>query len=602
MKLRDSSEKNRQRSSRRLYSGKVTLQALVIGLLAATGFASASSFPPLPALHGVHRVLFLGDSITYAGEYVDTIDAYVQRCEHKSPIEVINLGLPSENVSGLSEPNHAGGAFPRPDLHERLDRALARIKPDLVVACYGMNDGIYYPFGEERFQKYKDGIQWLRSKVLASHAKLWLVTPPPFDPQPVHNHLWPAGRSEYPSGHTYEGYDEVLGRYAEWLVTQRQTGWNVVDIHTPLDAFLAERRKTDPKFQFAGDGVHLNGMGHRLVARAILRAWGAPEERLPSLEGPLRGREKTALAGYENLVAKRQQILKDAWLTDIGHKRPGMTHGLPLNEANLEAAKIEVQVKEIIASIPPAFPGLVSDYHGFDQHNFMVDGVNATVVSPAALTAHSHRPWIWRAEFFDHRPELDLALLSRGFHLVYIEVGNTFGAPSAMKHWDAFYAVLTKTYGLSPKPTLEGLSRGGLYIYNWAVKHPKDVSVLYGDNPVCDFKSWPGGKGAGPGSPDDWKKLIHDYGFQSEAEAMAYKGNPIDSLAPLARAHVPIIHCAADADEVVPYAENTVILLKRYQELGGEIQVIVKHGFKHHPHGLDDPTPLVDFILAHTQR
>jgi pimeloyl-ACP methyl ester carboxylesterase len=246
------------------------------------------------------------------------------------------------------------------------------------------------------------------------------------------------------------------------------------------------------------------------------------------------------------------------------------------------------------------FPGTRSDYHGYRRHDFYVDGVPAIVVAPKSVTPRSKLPWIWRAEFFDHRPELDLALLGKGFHLVYMEVGNTFGAPTAMKHWDALYRFLTKRFGLSPKPTLEGLSRGGLYIYNWAAKHPNCVSVLYGDNPVCDFKSWPGGKGAGPGSPDDWRKLQSDYGFKSETEALAYKFNPIDNLAALAEAHVPIIHCAADADEVVPYLENTVVLKQRYEALGGSIQVIVKHGYKHHPHGLDDPTPLVDFIFAHT--
>ncbi len=251
------------------------------------------------------------------------------------------------------------------------------------------------------------------------------------------------------------------------------------------------------------------------------------------------------------------------------------------------------------ATKPPiTFPGPTSDYHGFERHDFEVDGCNAIVVNPKKETPH--RAWIWRAEFFDHRPELDLALLNKGFYLVYIEVGNTFGAPSAMKHWDAFYNALVKQYGFSPKPTLEGLSRGGLYIYNWAAANPKKVSVLYGDNPVLDFKSWPGGKGNGPGSPGDWAKLQKDYGFASESEALAYTKNPIDNLQPLAKNHVPIIHCAADADEVVPYPENTVILKERYQKLGGNIEVIVKPGFKHHPHGLDDPTPLVTFILAHT--
>ncbi len=248
----------------------------------------------------------------------------------------------------------------------------------------------------------------------------------------------------------------------------------------------------------------------------------------------------------------------------------------------------------IASAAPPPFPGNTGDYHGFTRHDFEVDGCKVIVVSPKDEA--KHRPWIWRAEFFDHRPELDLALLNKGFHLTFIEVGNTFGCPSAMKHWDAFYKQLTTIYAFSKKPVLEGLSRGGLYIYNWAAANPKCVGVLYGDNPVLDFKSWPGGKGKGPGSAGDWTKLIADYGFASEAEALAYKKNPVDNLAAIAKAHIPVIHCAGDADEVVPYEENTVLLKERYEKLGGKIEVIVKHGYKHHPHGLDDPTPLVDFI------
>jgi hypothetical protein len=241
-----------------------------------------------------------------------------------------------------------------------------------------------------------------------------------------------------------------------------------------------------------------------------------------------------------------------------------------------------------------SLPGKTSDYHGFERHDFAVDACEAIVVAPRR--AAQGAPWIWRAEFFDHRPEADLALLERGYHLAYIQVGNTFGCPSAMRHWDAFYRELTDNYGLSKRPVLEGLSRGGLYVYNWAAANPSKVAAIYGDNPVCDFKSWPGGKGKGPGSPDDWKKLIKDYGFHSEAEAIAYTKNPIDNLKPLARAHIPLIHVCGDADEFVPYPENTVVLRERYEKLGGTIQVIVKPGFHHHPHGLDDPTPVVEFL------
>jgi len=241
------------------------------------------------------------------------------------------------------------------------------------------------------------------------------------------------------------------------------------------------------------------------------------------------------------------------------------------------------------------FEGKKSQYHGFDRFDFKVNGLDAIVVVPK--TVAKGKPWLWRAEFFDHRPETDLALLAKGFHLTYIQVGNTFGCPDAMKQWDAFYTLLTEKHGFSKKPALIGLSRGGLYCYNWAAANPDKVAVIYGDAPVCDFKSWPGGKGTGKGSKNDWAKLIKDYHFKDEAEAMAYDKNPIDNLKPLAEKKIPIIHVVGDKDDVVPHTENTMIIKERYEKLGGEMKLIIKPGIGHHPHGLDDPTPVVDFIL-----
>ncbi len=245
------------------------------------------------------------------------------------------------------------------------------------------------------------------------------------------------------------------------------------------------------------------------------------------------------------------------------------------------------------------FPGETTSYHGFDRYDFVVDGCAAIVVPPKK--ALPGMPWVWRAEFFDAFPGIDLALLDKGYHLAYIEVGNTFGCPDALAHWDVFYQELTGKYNLSRKPALEGLSRGGLYIYNWAVSNTDKVGCLFGDAPVCDFKSWPGGRGRGEGSTEDWAKLLRDYHFESEAAALAYKGNPIDNLKPLADAQIPIIHIYGDVDDVVLYEENTAVLFDRYTMLGGQIEVIAKPGIGHHPHGLDDPTPVVDFIMKYSK-
>ena len=133
--------------------------------------STGSAQPPSP-LKDVKKIVFLGDSITHAGQYIVDLETYLRIKNPKLECEFLNLGLPSETVSGLSEPGHAGGTFPRPDLKERLDRVLAELKPDLVVACYGMNDGIYYPFDEERFQKYQEGMRFLRSHCEAAGAKV----------------------------------------------------------------------------------------------------------------------------------------------------------------------------------------------------------------------------------------------------------------------------------------------------------------------------------------------------------------------------------------------------------------------------------------------
>jgi acetyl esterase/lipase len=189
--------------------------------------------------------------------------------------------------------------------------------------------------------------------------------------------------------------------------------------------------------------------------------------------------------------------------------------------------------------------------------------------------------------------------LKQGFHIVYMRVPDMLGAPAAVAHWNALYQELTEKYGFAKKAALVGLSRGGLYCYNWGAANPEKVACIYGDAPVCDFKSWPGGKGKGKGSPRDWKLVLERYGFADEAAALAYDKNPIDNLAPLASAKVPLLHVYGDADDVVPWDENTGLLAERYRKLGGSITLIAKPGVGHHPHGLDDPTPIVDFIARH---
>lgn len=539
---------------------------------------------PIQAASKPFHVLVLGDSITYAGRYVELFEAALIEQHPQAHYEILNLGLPSETVSGLSEPGHAGGSFPRPDLHERLDRVLEKTQPDLVIACYGMNCGIYHPLSEDRFGAYKQGIETLRAKVLQHGARMIHVTPPVFDALPIAANLLPAGLTNYPK--SFAGYDEVLSAYSVWLMSQRVKGWTVLDLHTTMKLAITEARKTKPDFTFSGDGVHPNEAGHRLMAGVLLQYFGLTESK-----------DKDLL----QIVEKKQRILKDAWLTSTGHKRPGMAKGLALAEAQTKATELDQAAHELAIRIagasPPPFPGRKSEWNGSVRYDFPVNGRNVTVVVPTSSAPGN--PWCWEGEFFGHKPAPDVALLARGFHIVYADVQNMLGCPQAVAEWNAIYDYLVHATGLNAKPAVTGLSRGGLYAYNWAIANPTKVSCLYGDAPVCDLKSWPGGKGKGPGSAGDWKLAQTVYGFSSEAEAIAYKGNPVDNLEPLAKAGVPLLHVYGDADEVVPWDENTGVIAKRYLELGGKITLIAKPGVKHHPHGLEDSTPIVEFIARH---
>ncbi|MSU34121.1 MAG: lysophospholipase [Pedosphaera sp.] len=301
--------------------------------------------PGARALVAANRVVFLGDSITYGGEWVEFVETWLRLKFPGASVGFLNLGLPSETVSGLSEPGHAGGAFPRPGLHERLGRVLEIAKPDLIVACYGMNDGIYYPFGEERTKAFQDAMRRLRERAAHEGVRVLHITPPVFDPMPYGGRTLPAGLAEYPT--PYEGYNGVLDRYSEWLLKQRTNGWEIVDAHGPMNRFLADHRRADPKFLLASDGVHANTQGHWLIAREVLRHLGAPDA-LVSADTP------DALAKFHpkgaevlKLVQQRQRAQKDAWLTHVGHVRPGMSKGKPLADADREAAEVTEKLRAL---------------------------------------------------------------------------------------------------------------------------------------------------------------------------------------------------------------------------------------------------------------
>ena len=170
-----------------------------------------------------------------------------------------------------------------------------------------------------------------------------------------------------------------------------------------------------------------------------------------------------------------------------------------------------------------------------------------------------------------------------------------------MATWEKAYEEFHGKRGLSAKPALLGISRGGLYVNAWTRLHPDRVSVLYLDNGVCDIRSWPGGVALthqSKGSPKDWVLYKTEFGFATDDEAKAKSLQAAEGLLPAIKAGVLLISCHGTADKTVPFEDNAAHVIKFWQDNGGRVKLFPKEGGDHHPHGLPDPKPLIEVLTA----
>jgi lysophospholipase L1-like esterase len=224
------------------------------------------------SLKGGETIVFFGDSITQAGIYVEYVEAYLRTRFPAKTFRVINRGISSETISGTSEADHQPR---RPNAHDRFTRDIASCKPDIVVACFGMNDGNYFPFEPVRFAEFQAGINHLIERTRdEAKAKIALMTPPPFDPY-RRKASDPKAR-EFGYKFPAIDYDNTLARYSQWELTLRDKAIVVADVHTAMNDHLRRRRAEKVSFALQNDAVHPDATGHGLMAQTLLEAWRAP--------------------------------------------------------------------------------------------------------------------------------------------------------------------------------------------------------------------------------------------------------------------------------------------------------------------------------------
>lgn len=231
-----------------------------------------------------------------------------------------------------------------------------------------------------------------------------------------------------------------------------------------------------------------------------------------------------------------------------------------------------------------------SIWNGFKRIDFQFEGRDAILVFPAE--ANENKNWMLKTEYFDAFPDFEIEMLKRGWHLAYVSNITRWCLDEDLDRKARFAEYLTKEFGLYKKCLPVGMSCGGLIGTKFAARYPEYVSALYIDAPVMNFLSCPAGIGIAGGS---MFKEFEDAMSMTLSDLINYREHPIDKKHLLLENNIPIFMVYGDSDDVVPYCENGAFLEKYYRENGGTIFTVGKPGCGHHPHGLEDNSPIIEF-------
>lgn len=237
------------------------------------------------------------------------------------------------------------------------------------------------------------------------------------------------------------------------------------------------------------------------------------------------------------------------------------------------------------------------EWHGFKVYESKIDDFCIWVAEPK--TPAKGKPWIMRIQDFGDgfHWQINEKLLNAGAYVVAINSYNVYGADFGLNLMDSLYDMARHYFDLPEKCVLTGVSRAGLSAYRWTIRHPERVACIYCEGPVLDFKTWPM---SWPPSANNWIELKRYYGFSCDDEAIAYTGNPIDNLAPIAKAKIPIRHVISLTDEhdtkIVPNDRNTLKAQKYLRQMGHDMEVVVTPEGMKVPYAFDDES--VEFMIS----
>ncbi len=212
-----------------------------------------------------------------------------------------------------------------------------------------------------------------------------------------------------------------------------------------------------------------------------------------------------------------------------------------------------------LTSWGPIFSGSYSKY------SIYIPGVGGGVTVFTPKQAAPGNPWVYRCDQPERNSDVDFGLLAKGYHIVVGPVPTNADGPN-LEHWNMVYDYLTSK-GFSKKAVVAGRGAATGEVYCWAIENPGKVSCLYGENPIM--------------------------------RSTLAKVQPMDNLAPLAKAGIPVLHVCGSLDPNLN--SQTREVEKRYNRLGGKMTVIEDKGKGHYPLSPNNPAQAIDFIVKNTR-
>lgn len=231
-----------------------------------------------------------------------------------------------------------------------------------------------------------------------------------------------------------------------------------------------------------------------------------------------------------------------------------------------------------------------SEWNGYERLEFVFNGRQATLVCPKKPA--EPKKWIYKTEYLGAFPSFDFEMLSRGYYVAHLQNKSRWCPEEDTEMRPLFCDFLTEHFGLDKKCLLEGMSCGGMQAVYFAAEYPEYVAAVYLDAPVLNLLSCPFALGK---AETDFREEYERAMGISLSELLNYRNHPIDLKEKLLATGIPIFLICGDSDLTVPYTENGKILSDYFKANGGNLTEILKPGCDHHPHGIEDNTPLIEF-------